>query len=339
MSSEEAWVEKMTSEEIKAAAEKNMKPEVWDWVNGATETGLTFERNRWALERVCLKLRLLHGLQTANTRLNILGHEVETPIIVAPFANMVRVHPEAERAIALGAAKSGAMMFLGAVSTYSAEQVGEAASIPLVWMGEPFKDRARLVRLMHEAEKAGCCAVGICADDFMGIKIKDRLLPLQNSPLSKEEIREIRKETSLPFVLKGIMTKEDAVEAADAGVDAIVVSNHGGRVLDCGQASIEVLPEIVRAVGGKIEVLIDGGFRRGTDVLKALALGARGVLVGRPICWGLAAAGAEGVAHILQMMTSELERAMLLTNVPDVTNVSGQAAVVSVGFDIDSRVK
>jgi len=249
------------------------------------------------------------------------------------------VHPEAERAIALGAAKSGAMMFLGAVSTYSAEQVGEAASIPLVWMGEPFKDRARLVRLMHEAEKAGCCAVGICADDFMGIKIKDRLLPLQNSPLSKEEIREIRKETSLPFVLKGIMTKEDAVEAADAGVDAIVVSNHGGRVLDCGQASIEVLPEIVRAVGGKIEVLIDGGFRRGTDVLKALALGARGVLVGRPICWGLAAAGAEGVAHILQMMTGELERAMLLTNVPDVTNVSGQAAVVSVGFDIDSRVK
>jgi len=339
MSSEEAWVEKMTLEEIKAAAEKNMKPEVWDWVNGATETGLTFERNRWALERVCLKLRLLHGLQTANTRLNILGHEVETPIIVAPFANMVRVHPEAERAIALGAAKSGAMMFLGAVSTYSAEQVGEAASIPLVWMGEPFKDRARLVRLMHEAEKAGCCAVGICADDFMGIKIKDRLLPLQNSPLSKEEIGEIRKETSLPFVLKGIMTKEDAVEAADAGVDAIVVSNHGGRVLDCGQASIEVLPEIVRAVGGKIEVLIDGGFRRGTDVLKALALGARGVLVGRPICWGLAAAGAEGVAHILQMMTGELERAMLLTNVPDVTNVSGQAAVVSVGFDIDSRVK
>lgn len=339
MSSEEAWVEKMTSEEIKAAAEKNMKPEVWDWVNGATETGLTFKRNRWALERVCLKLRVLHGLQTANTRLNILGHEVETPIIVAPFANMVRVHPEAERAIALGAAKAGAMMFLGAVSTYSAEQVGEAASIPLVWMGEPFKDRARLVRLMHEAEKAGCCAVGICADDFMGIKIKDRLLPLQNSPLSKEEIREIRKETSLPFVLKGIMTKEDAVEAADAGVDAIVVSNHGGRVLDCGQASIEVLPEIVRAVGGKIEVLIDGGFRRGTDVLKALALGARGVLVGRPICWGLAAAGAEGVAHILQMMTSELERAMLLTNVPDVTNVSGQAAVVSVGFDIDSRVK
>lgn len=339
MSSEEAWVEKMTLEEIKAAAEKNMKPEVWDWVNGATETGLTFERNRWALERVCLKLRLLHGLQTANTRLNILGHEVETPIIVAPFANMVRVHPEAERAIALGAAKSGAMMFLGAVSTYSAEQVGEAASIPLVWMGEPFKDRARLVRLMHEAEKAGCCAVGICADDFMGIKIKDRLLPLQNSPVSKEEIGEIRKETSLPFVLKGIMTKEDAVEAADAGVDAIVVSNHGGRVLDCGQASIEVLPEIVRAVGGKIEVLIDGGFRRGTDVLKALALGARGVLVGRPICWGLAAAGAEGVAHILQMMTSELERAMLLTNVPDVTNVSGQAAVVSVGFDIDSRVK
>jgi len=339
MSHEEARIEKMTLEEIKATAEKNMRPEVWEWVNGATETGLTFKRNQSALERVCLRLRVLHGLQTANTRLKIFGREVQTPIIIAPFANMVRVHPEAERAIALGAAKAGVMMCLGAVSTYSAQQIAETAKIPLVWIGEPFKDRARLVRLMHEAEKAGCCAVGICADDFMGIKIKDRLLALQNSVLSSKELKEIRRETSLPFVLKGIMTKEDALEAVDAGVDAIVVSNHGGRVLDCGQASIEVLPEIVKAVGGRIEVLIDGGFRRGTDVLKALALGARGVLVGRPICWGLSAAGAEGVAHILQMMTSELERAMLLANVPGVTDVSRHSIVVSVGFDIDSRVE
>jgi 4-hydroxymandelate oxidase len=171
--------------------------------------------------------------------------------------------------------------------------------------------------------------VGLCVDDFVGIKIKDRLRVLPTISLSKEAIVEARKETSLPFFLKGIMTVEDALTAVEAGVDAIVVSNHGGRVLDCCQASIEVLPEIVRAVGGKIEILIDGGFRRGTDVLKALALGAKGVLVGRPICWGLGAGGAEGVAHVLQLMTSELIRTMILTNVPDVNNVPRDTVVVT----------
>jgi len=133
--------------------------------------------------------------------------------------------------------------------------------------------------------------------------------------------------TEIEDVLSSIL--RNAVEAVDAGVDGIVVSNHGGRVLDFCQASIEVLPAIVKAVGSKIEVLIDGGFRRGTDVLKALALGAKGVLVGRPICWGLAAAGAEGVAKVLQMMTSELIRTMTLTNVPDVSKVPRDVVILT----------
>jgi 4-hydroxymandelate oxidase len=163
----------------------------------------------------------------------------------------------------------------------------------------------------------------------MGVKIKDRLLPLSNASLSTEAIGKIREQTSLPLVLKGIMAVEDALQAMEAGVDAIVVSNHGGRVLDCGQASIEVLPEIVKAVAGKMEVLIDGGFRRGTDVLKALALGARGVLIGRPICWGLAAAGAEGVARVIEMLTSELARVMLLTNISEAANVASGSVVMT----------
>ena len=118
-------------------------------------------------------------------------------------------------------------------------------------------------------------------------------------------------------------------KAADAGANAIVVSNHGGRVLDCCQGSVEVLPEIVHAVGNKTEVLIDGGFRRGTDILKSLALGAKAVLIGRPICWGLAAAGAEGVSRVLQILTNELMRAMMLTNNPDVNNVPKDTIVLS----------
>jgi len=329
MTSEETGIEQMTLEEIKAVAKEKVKPEVWEWINGGTETEFTLQRNRLALEKIMLRLRVIHGLETANTNVKILGQTVETPVIVAPFANMGRVHPEAEIAIAKGAEKVGSMMFLGSVSTYSTKEIVEIINTPVVWIGEPLKNRKKLLTLINQAEKAGCCAVGLCADDFMGIKIKDRMIPLRNISLSTEAIREARKETSLPFVIKGVMTVEDAVKAVDAGADAIVVSNHGGRVLDYCQASIEVLPEIVKAVNGKIEVLIDGGFQRGTDVFKALALGARGVLVGRPICWGLAAAGAEGVAKGLQMMTDELIRAMILTNVPDVSSVPRDVVVVT----------
>lgn len=329
MTSEETRIEEMTLEEIKAVAEQRVKPEVWEWINGGTETESTLQRNRLALKKIMVRLKVIHGLETVSTNVKILGQTVKTPVIVAPFARMNRVHPEAEMAIAKGAEKAGAMMFLGPVSSYSVKQIVEVTSTPVVWNGDPLKDRKKLLTLIHQAEKAGCCAVGLCVDDFVGIKIKDRLRVLPTISLSKEAIGEARKETSLPFFLKGIMTVEDALTAVEAGVDAIVVSNHGGRVLDCCQASIEVLPDIVRAVGGKIEILVDGGFRRGTDVLKALALGAKGVLVGRPICWGLGAGGAEGVAHVLQMMTSELIRTMILTNVPDVNNVPRDTVVVT----------
>lgn len=330
MTSDETRIEKMTLEEIKALAKEKVKPEVWEWINGGTETESTLQRNRFALEKIMLKLRVLHGLETANTSVKILGRTVETPIIVAPFANTRSIHPEAEMALAKGAEKAGAMMFLGPSIRDSMKQVVAAVHTPVAWNGEPWKDRDELVTLFHLAEKAGCCAVGLCVDDFMGIKVKDNWLVLpKDKSLSREAIRELRKETTLPFFLKGIMTVEDALTAVEAGVDAIVVSNHGGRVLDYCQASIEVLPQVVKAVDGKIEVLIDGGFRRGTDVLKALALGAKGVLVGRPICWGLGAAGAEGVARVLQMMTSELMRAMLLTNVPDVSQVPRDTVVLT----------
>lgn len=322
MNSEATGIETMTLEEIKATAKEKLKPDVWDWINGGTESEFTLQRNCFALERVMLRPRFIHGLQTTNTRVKILGQELETPVIVAPFANVGRVHPEAEIAIAKGAEKAGTMMFLGPLASYPINHIVEAVTTPVAWNYEPRKDREKILSMIHQAEKAGCCAVGLCVDDFMGIKVKERLILPANTSLSEDAIREIRKETSLPFFLKGIMTVEDAITAVKAGVDAIVVSNHGGRVLDCCQATIEVLPEIVKAVGGEIEVLIDGGFRRGTDVLKALALGAKGVLVGRPICLGLAASGAEGVARVLHLMTSELVRAMMLTNVPDVSRVS-----------------
>jgi len=331
MASEETKIKDMTLEEIKVLAKQKVNKQIWEWINGGTETQSTLQRNRLELEKIMLRLRVIHGLEAADTSVKILGQTVKTPLIVAPFANMGRLHPEAEIAIAKGAEKVGAMMFLGSSSTCSIKQIVGVANTPIVWNSEPLKDRKKLLAQIKQAEKDGCCAVGLCVDDFMGIKIKDRLKSLPNMSLSTKAIREIRKMTSLPFVVKGIMTVEDALKVVEAGADAIVVSNHGGRVLDCCQASIEVLPEIIKALDSKIEVLIDGGFRRGTDVLKALALGAKGVLIGRPICWGVAAAGAEGVAKVLQMMTGELSRSMLLTNVPHVNNVPRDIIVLNGG--------
>lgn len=314
-----------TLDEIRASACANLKKEIWQWIDGGTETESTLARNRRALEKIRLRLRVIHGLASADTHVTIFGQTVATPIAVAPFANMGRVHPEAEIAIAKGAAKTGSLMFLGPSTSFPIEQVSETAEVPVAYNGDPLRDREKLLAQIRRAEKAGCCAVGLCVDDFMGIKIRERLRPLpKNASLSEEAIRAVRRETALPFFLKGIMTAEDALAAVAAGVDAVVVSNHGGRVLDCCQGSIEVLPEIVQAVAGRCEILIDGGFRRGTDVLKALALGAKAVLVGRPVCWGLAAAGAEGVGAVLRTMTSELQRAMMLTNVASAQNVSGK---------------
>ena len=227
----------MRLEELKTVAEKKVKQEVWEWIDGGTETEFTVQRNRLALERILLRLRVIHGLETANTHVTLLGQTLKTPVIVAPLANMGRVHPEAEIAVAKGAEQVGAMMFLGSASTCSTEQVVQAVKTPIVWNGEPLKDRKKLLTAMNQAEKAGCCAIGLCVDDFTGVKIKDRSIPLRNMSLSAKAIRKLREETSLPFVLKGIMTVEDALMAVDAGADAIVVSNHGGRVLDCGQAS------------------------------------------------------------------------------------------------------
>lgn len=328
MTSEETIIDKMSLEEIRIVAKEKIKQVHWEWINGGTESEFTLRRNQTALENIMLRLRVLHGLKSVNTQVKILGRTIETPIMVGPFANMATIHPEADIAIAKGAEKAGAMMFLGPHSKYSIKQIVESVKSPIAWIGVPLKERKELIAFIHEAERAGCCAVGSCVDDYMGVKIKERSLKLpQYASLSKKEIIELRKATSLPFILKGIMTVEDALIAAEAGVDAIVVSNHGGRVLDYCQASIEVLPQIVKAVDGKMEVFVDGGFRRGTDVLKALVLGAKGVLIGRPMCWGLGVAGAEGVARVLQLLTSELIRAMMLTNVPNLSKIPGDVLV------------
>jgi isopentenyl diphosphate isomerase/L-lactate dehydrogenase-like FMN-dependent dehydrogenase len=193
------------------------------------------------------------------------------------------------------------------------------------------RDRGQLAKEIQQAEQDGCFAVGVDIDSAAGLKPggDERRYEDFSAFPSVEELAQLRAATKLPFIVKGVMSVVDAVSSVQAGADMIVVSSHGGFALDFGEAPAEVMPEIVAAVGDKVEIWMDSGIRRGTDILKALALGARGVLIGRLALWGLALGGGDGVAHVIDLLAAELRRAMLLTGVASVTEVSPDILVYS----------
>lgn len=320
-------MKRITIEEIRALAETAVSKEIWESI-GRFEGELIFEQNRAILEKIYLNFRAIHDLHTVNTRFKILGKTVKTPIIAAPLANIGKLHPQAEIAAAKGAEKAGAMMFIGSESTNSPKKVVRAVSVPVVWVGKSTENRKKLIKQMNEAEESGCSAIGICMNSFIGMRINERRHLLSHVSLSAKEIETLRRETSLPFVLVGITAVEDALEAMNAGVNAIVVASHGKELLQHCQPSLQLLPHVAKAVYGSVEVIIDGGFQTGADILKALALGARACFVSWPIYWGLASSGANGVARVLEVITQELVKAMILTNIPDVNNVRADSIIL-----------
>jgi 4-hydroxymandelate oxidase len=216
------------------------------------------------------------------------------------------------------------------------EEIAAASDAPKWWQLYVFTDRGATVEMLHRAQAGGFAAVCLTVDfPASGLRHRDTRsgfdmpigLPADDlvfaPDLTWDDLSWIRDAAPLPLLVKGIMTGEDARIAVDVGGDGIVVSNHGGRQLDSVHAPIAVLPEIVEAVEGRVPVLVDGGFRRGTDVFKALALGADAVLVGRPTCWGLAAAGEDGVADVLRILRAELENTMVLAGTRSVADISG----------------
>jgi isopentenyl diphosphate isomerase/L-lactate dehydrogenase-like FMN-dependent dehydrogenase len=189
-------------------------------------------------------------------------------------------------------------------------------------MGYLNRGREDVLECAKMAEELGYAAVGLTMDTVQPVKIGDHVplstkdgKPRRGHPASPRNIEWLKREVSLPVVVKGIMSGEDARVAVEAGADLLVVSNHGGRILDFNRAAIEALPEVVQAVKGRVPVLLDSGIRSGGDIVKALALGAKAVLVGRPIGWGVGAAGAEGVARVIEILTEEMKRVMILTGI------------------------
>jgi len=329
----------------------------FDYIAGGAEDEVSLRRNREAYQRWALRPRVLVDVSKRDTSTTILGQRISMPVLVAPTAFHGLVHSEGEVATARGAAAAGTIMVASAIATKILEDIADAVAAPRWFQLYVWKDRTVTADLVRRAVTAGYQALCLTVDTpFLGRREKDErnafTLPpglgianvrpagLDGMPESERgsafakyvaelldpavtwrDIAWLRSLASLPLILKGIMTAEDATLAVENGVKGIVVSNHGGRQLDSTLGTLDALPDIVAAVRGRAEVYVDGGIRRGTDVLKALALGAKAVLVGRPILWGLALGGADGVRAVLQHLRNEFELAMALSGRSDVSQI------------------
>ncbi|HLY31368.1 MAG TPA: alpha-hydroxy acid oxidase, partial [Ktedonobacterales bacterium] len=338
--------------DYEALAAQRVERTAWDYYRSGSDDEVTLRANRAAFDRWRFRPRVLVDVSAIDTSTTVLGVPVRMPILVAPTAYHCMANEEGECATARGAGAAGTLMTLSTLATRNIEDVARVATGPLWFQLYVSKDRSVSEGLVRRVEANGYRGLVLTVDTpRLGNRDRDRrngfALPshlhmahftddanqtdvetrtsikgtsglarhvqaLFDASLTWEAVDWLRSITKLPVLLKGILTGEDADLAVQHGVQGIIVSNHGGRQLDGSLATLDALPEVVAAVNGRVEVILDGGVRRGTDVLKALALGARAVQVGRPILWGLAARGEAGVTHVLEILRDELELAMAI---------------------------
>ncbi|MGH3008012.1 MAG: alpha-hydroxy acid oxidase [Gaiellaceae bacterium] len=307
---------------VEAAREK-VDPKVWCYFEGGAGDEATLRANVAAWERWQLRPRMLVDVSELSMATTLLGTEVSSPLGIAPFAMQRLLDPAGEVATARAAAAAGALFTVSTLTTSTHAEIAAAGPGPRWFQLYILKDRQRTLDHIQEAREAGYSAVVLTVDvPYLGRRERDLRLGFENPPpgldlpygnlfemtpaLTWRDLEWIRSELPLPLVLKGILTREDAELAVKHGADAIWVSNHGGRQLDSAAAGIEALPEVVEAIAGRAEVYVDGGIRRGVDVLKALALGARAAFAGRAFACALAVDGEAGVAHALSLLSDEI---------------------------------
>lgn len=343
--------------DYEAFARERMAPEHWSYVSGGAADEITLRANREAFDRLRLQGRVLQDVDGGHTRRTLFGHELSHPILLAPVAYQQLMHPEGELATARAASAMRTPMVLSCQSSHFVEDVAAETQAPLWFQLLFLEDRAFTLSLARRAVAAGCTAIVLTVDATVsglrhreqraGFRIPDGVSAvnlagtrasvrhasppgasavfgsslLEDAPTWKD-VAWLRGHLDVPLLLKGVLSPADAARAIDEGVDGLIVSNHGGRTLDTLPATIDALPAVAARVAGRVPILVDGGIRRGTDVIKALALGASAVLVGRPYVWGLAAAGSTGVAHVINMLHAELEIAMALSGCRTLADIS-----------------
>jgi len=332
----------LTVDDAERLAEAAIAPDAWSYIVGGAGDERTLRWNREAFSHFRLRPRVLVDVSDVTTETTVLGSPVSMPVLVAPMAFQQIAHEEGELAMARGAAAASTLMCLSTVATATPSDVAAAAPGSPRWLQiYVFRDREVSDQVIAEALESGFSALVLTADlpvygirhgeARMGFEAPEEEVPaimaardraegreghhsldLLESGLEWEYVTELRERWQVPVIVKGLVTAEDAVLACEHGASGVVVSNHGGRQLDGAIASLDALPEIVDAVGDRAEVYVDGGVRCGSDVVMALALGARAVLVGRPAMYGLAFGGDKGVSQVLEILREETENALAL---------------------------
>jgi glycolate oxidase len=317
-------------QEIVAAARRNLPQDLWDHLSGGSDSETTLARNRLALDSLALRQRVLVDVREIDITTTLLGRRLSTPVFLAPVGGFVGfVHPEGARNVARAAVAHGTTAFISTAAKPSLEAAAEAVSEPLIFQLYVRSDRKWVEDILDRAKAAGYRALCVCVDrNYYGRRERDLIAranvregfgdPTYQMALNWGDLGWMKERMGVPLILKGIATAEDARLAVEHGADVVYVSNHGGRQLDHAQGSIEVLPEVVAAVDGRAEVLYDGGVLRGTDVVKALCLGARAVGIGKLLGWGLAAAGEAGLKRVLELLDVEIRTTLGLMGVTSI---------------------
>lgn len=344
--------------EFEACARAVLPTMAYDYYASGANDEITLRENCEAYRRLQLAPRMLVDVSKRCLQTTIFGDQISMPVLIAPTAMQRMAHPDGEVAMVKAAGKAGTIMVLSTLSTASIEEVTAAASGPVWFQLYVYKDREITASLVKRAEKSGCTAIvltvdsphlgrrerdvrncfslpeGLCLANLSTAGLADLpkesadsglaayIASLYDTALTWADLQWLKSITKLPVLVKGILRVDDAERAIEYGAAGIIVSNHGGRQLDTVPATIDVLPAIAEACRGRAEVLVDGGVRRGTDVLKALALGARAVLIGRPALWGLAVGGEDGVASVLELLRQELDLSLMLSGCPDVNGIA-----------------
>ena len=338
------------------AARSHLSKMMYDFVAGGALDELTLRENHEAYDRIKLQYRVLRGVGELDLSTTILGHKISLPILLAPTGSQKLVHPDGEIAVRGAADRVQTIMMLATTATTAMADVFAAGSFPMWFQLFWLKDFDFTMDIVARAEAIGFGAIVLTVDSpVFGVREQDlrnrfelpENLLYENLPadqaeqiassnvaefmnrywkpsISWQDVEKLSAHTKLPVLLKGICHPADARLAIEHGVSGLIVSNHGGRQLDSAPATIDVLPRIVAAVEDRIPILVDGGIRRGSDVLKAIALGAKAVAIGRPMLWGLAVKGQSGVEDVLQILRRELETAMALCGCTTIADISSE---------------